>query len=460
MGSLKEYQAKRHFNRTPEPNALPGAKTKPGGNLSFVVQEHHASHLHYDFRLEAQGVLKSWAIPKAPSSDPAIKRLAIEVEDHPISYGKFHGKIPKGEYGAGTVSIWDRGTYECEDFDRSLETGRIDFKLKGRKLKGDFQLRRMSESKGKPQWLFFRKNERAGLRTSNELNLKVDDRWIHLTHLDKVLYPQADFTKKQVLNYYRKVAPYLLPHLVGRPITLKRFPDGVEGESFYEKRCPHHRPEWFKVIGVRGIDFTAIGDLSSLLWVVNLASLELHPLLSQAPDIEEPRSVVFDLDPGEGVGMEACVTTALRLRNYLLKKNLKSLAKVSGSKGIQVYAPLNTACDFDLTKNFALKVAKDLSALHPKEILWQMPKALRKGKVMIDWSQNDRNKTTVSVYSLRAGAVPLVSFPIAWSDLEEASKTKDFASLKVTPKEAIERLEKNDDLFKEILTLKQKLPRK
>jgi bifunctional non-homologous end joining protein LigD len=290
------------------------------------------------------------------------------------------------------------------------------------------------------------------------LNLNLDGRWVQLTHLEKVLYPSSGFSKRNVLNYYRRIAPLLIPHLRGRPITLKRYPDGVDRDYFYEKRRPAHHPSWLPTIWMRGIDFPGIDDLASLLWIVNLASIELHPYLSRLPDLERPTSVVFDLDPGEGAGLRECAAVALKIRARLEAFGLKGLPKTSGMKGVQIHVPLNTAVSFAETKVFARDLAVALSARNPREIVWRMAKDLRRGKVLIDWSQNDAAKTTVAVYSLRAGPEESVSTPLDWPELESVHARGDASGLRFTARAALERAERFGDLFEANLTLKQKLP--
>lgn len=279
------------------------------------------------------------------------------------------------------------------------------------------------------------------------------------------MYPGGKFTKADVVNYYRQVARFLLPHFRGRPVTLKRFPNGVFGDAFYEKNAPGFTPAWVKTFPVPRhepgppIDYVLINDLQTLLWAANIAALELHPFLHRVPQIDVPTHVVFDLDPGEGTNILHCARVALRLRDVLGKLRLKSFAKVSGSKGIQVYIPLNTAVTYDSTQPFARAVAELMEKNHPNEIVADMAKNLRVGKVFIDWSQNADHKTTVGVYSLRAKRPrPYVSMPVTWLELTLALKKSDATKLEFGPPEAIERLKRSGDLFAPVLKLKQKLP--
>ncbi|MGH9035978.1 MAG: non-homologous end-joining DNA ligase, partial [Acidimicrobiia bacterium] len=255
----------------------------------------------------------------------------------------------------------------------------------------------------------------------------VDGRTLKLSNLDKVLYPEVGFTKGQVIDYYSRIAPVLLPHLTARPLTLKRYPNGVEAGYFYEKQCPSHRPPWVETAPVwsghnqRTIDFCLVNNRPTLVWVANLASLELHTALHRAPELDRPDSVVFDLDPGDGAGVAECAQVALWLREALDHLNLESVVKSSGSKGLQLYVPLNTPVTYDATKSFSLALAQVLERAHPKAVVSNMAKELRKHKVLIDWSQNDEHKTTVSVYSLRARPRPTVSAPLQWEEVEAAA---------------------------------------
>jgi len=295
-------------------------------------------------------------------------------------------------------------------------------------------------------------------------SLQIDGHELKLSNLDKVFYPAADFTKAQVLDYYIRIAPQLLPHLKGRPLTLKRYPEGVDGPFFYEKRCPPYRPSWFKTTKVfserkgEDIHYCMVDDLAQLVWLVNLADLELHVSLSLGKNVLRPTSMVFDLDPGPGVGILECADLAERLRSFFAKIKLESFPKTSGSKGIQVYVPLNTAVDYDQTKGFAKRLAESFEERYPGEVVSKMAKNLRKGKIFIDWSQNDDHKTTVCVYSLRAKEQPTVSAPLRWEELRKALRSKTKESLSFDSEAVLQRAAKHGDLFAPLLKLKQKLP--
>jgi bifunctional non-homologous end joining protein LigD len=292
--------------------------------------------------------------------------------------------------------------------------------------------------------------------------VEIGGRQLKLTNLEKVLYPRAGFTKADVIDYYARIAPYMLPHLKNRPITLKRFPDGVEAGFFYEKQCPVHRPDWVHIAPIESstklIRFCVIDDIPTLVWVANIASLEIHTYLAKGKTPDKPEFIAFDFDPGPPAGVLECIAVARRMRDMLAGMGLQSIPKVSGGKGLHVYVPLNTAVDFDRTKPFAREVAQTLERDDPKRVTSNMRKDLRTGKVFVDWSQNDRHKTTVCVYSLRARERPTVSMPVAWDELEAAARKKEPSSLVFEAGAAVARAERVGDLFGPVLSLKQRLP--
>jgi bifunctional non-homologous end joining protein LigD len=290
--------------------------------------------------------------------------------------------------------------------------------------------------------------------------VRIGSRQLRLVNLDKVLYPQAGFTKAQVIDYYVRISGALLPHLRDRPLTLKRYPNGVDQPHFYEKRCPSHRPPWVRTAEADGIRFCLVNDLASLVWVANLADLELHVPLARARSFDRPDSVVFDLDPGAPADLVQCCEVGLLLRGLFESLGLSCSAKTSGSKGLQVYVPLNTpGVSYEQTKPFARAVAELLERERPDRIVSNMKKSLRTGKVLVDWSQNDPHKTTVCVYSLRAKERPTVSTPVTWEEVEACAKDGDPASLTFEAEEVIRRVEAQGDLIAPVLERKQKLPR-
>src|SRR5256885_4746381 len=301
---------------------------------------------------------------------------------------------------------------------------------------------------------------------SQKAELIVEDRKIQVSNLEKVLYPKAGFAKGQVIDYFIRIAPVLLPHLRDRPLTMKRYPDGVEGEFFYEKNCPAHRPKWVQTAKVwsegnkRTMHYCLANDLPTLVWAANLADLELHTSLSRKNNIERPTMMVFDLDPGAPADIVQCCQVGIWLRDLLTKMKLKSWAKTSGSKGLQVYVPLNSAVSYDFTKGLSRSLAQHLEHEHPDLVTSNMSKAVRKGKVFVDWSQNDEHKTTICVYSLRAKEQPTVSTPVTWNEVENCLKKKNAELLRFRFDQVLKRVEKLGDLFEAVEKLRQKLPKK
>jgi bifunctional non-homologous end joining protein LigD len=298
-----------------------------------------------------------------------------------------------------------------------------------------------------------------------EMVVDIEGKHLKLSNLDKVLYPEAGFTKGQVIDYFVRIAPVLLPHLRGRPLTMKRYPNGVNGMYFYEKNCPEHRPEWVQVAPVwssgnnKWMNYCMAQDLPTLVWAANLADLELHTSLSLGNDILRPTFLVFDLDPGAPANIVQCCRVGLWVRDIFDRFGMKCFAKTSGSKGLQIYVPLNTPVTYEQTKRFAHGVARLLERQHRDLVVSDMKKALRVGKVFVDWSQNDDHKTTICVYSLRAKERPTASTPVKWEEVENCLKKGDPTLLVFEPDQVLERVKKYGDLFEPVLKLKQKMPR-
>jgi bifunctional non-homologous end joining protein LigD len=767
---LEKYRAKRRANRTPEPM---GEDAASGEQRRYVIQEHHATRLHWDLRLERHGVAASWAIPNGLPEAPKDNRLAVRTEDHPLEYLEFEGDIPKGEYGAGKMRIWDRGTYE----ELKWEPRKVEVRFHGERLQGRYALFPLDKGEDPKDWMIHRMDPpadpaagepmpdklvpmmartgplprdderwafeikwdgvraichsepgRLRLHSRNlleitarypeiarlnralshhravldgevvaldgegrpdfgtlqrrmhvasetavrrlareapvtyvifdllwldghslmalpyeerrarlgELELDGGERWrvpdhvvghgaqllaateeqglegviakrldspyepgrrsaswvkvknvhrqefviggwvpgegkrrerfgallvgvreddglryvgrvgsgfsdseldrlgtllgplergdspfapggpaiprgavfvepelvaevefrewtqggqlrapvykglrddkpsdlvvreekttttaevggrsVRLSNLDKVLYPQAGFTKRDVIDYYARIAPTVLPHLEGRALTLKRYPNGVEASYFYEKNAPSHRPEWVTTARVGGIDYVVVEDEATLVWLANLADLELHTSLSRAIDPQTPTMVAFDLDPGEPATVVECCRVALLLQGMFDALGLQSFAKTSGSKGMQVYVPLNTEASYEQTKGFSKAVAELLAREEPGLVVARQTKAARRGKVLVDWSQNDEHKTTVNVYSLRAMARPTVSTPLTWDEVRDATTPEE---LTFEAADVLRRVEEHGDLFAPVLSLVQRLP--
>jgi bifunctional non-homologous end joining protein LigD len=793
-GGLDVYRAKRDFDRTPEPGPDDGAGAEDDAPR-FVVQEHHARRLHWDLRLEHDGALASWAVPRGIPMDPKTNHLAVRTEDHPLSYLEFHGEIPKGQYGAGTMTIWDQGTFELEKWrDREVmavfhgermrgryvlfrtrgndwmihrmdppddpaaealperiepmlaklqttlppdedrwgfeikwdgvravafieggrarlqarsgrditprypevgglgpalgarpvaldgevvafdENGRPDFErlqtrmhvasdaavrrrmkdvpatyvifdvlhLDGRStLRLPYEERRelldelelngpswrtpayrvgegaallaasrqlelegvvakrldspyepgrrsscwlkiknvyrqefviggwlpgeggrsgrlgallvgYNDEEGKlryagragsgftdaelkrvqgkleplrtdaspfeagpkvpkeaifvePQLVAeveFREWTRSGTlraptykglredadpklveredlesgpaqaapempasisatarrkRGSARAEVEVEGRTLSLSNLDKVLYPKAGFTKGDVIDYYAAIGPVLAEHLRDRPLTLKRYPNGVDEPYFYEKQAPRHRPDWTRTERVGDIDYVVVEGVADLVWLANLADLEMHPSLSKVQDMSRPTVIAFDLDPGPPAGIVECCQVGLWVREVFDALGMRSFIKTSGSKGMQAYVPLNGTATYRETKPFSQGVAQLLEKQHPELVVSRQTKSLRKGKVLVDWSQNTESKTTVNVWSLRARDRPTVSTPVSWDEVAETLESGDPERLTFEAPAALERAAAGD-LWAEVLTLEQELP--
>ena len=294
--------------------------------------------------------------------------------------------------------------------------------------------------------------------------IEMAGRRLSLSNLEKDLYPSHGFTKAQILEYFRRIAPFILPHLRDRALTFKRYPEGVDKDFFYEKRCPSHRPPWVKTAEIPQDDgermtVCVVNDLETLIWAENLASVELHVPLARVHSPRTPDFLVFDLDPGGPAGILECARVALIIRDLLSRMELASYVKTSGKKGLHVYVPLNRrATTFEDTKTFSKAVAGIMQKHYPNLVTARMAKKERNAKVFINWSQNDASKTMVCVYSLRAREKPIVSFPLEWRELENSAGPGDPERFQLTYSEALSRAEKKGDLFREVLVKEQKLP--
>jgi bifunctional non-homologous end joining protein LigD len=297
--------------------------------------------------------------------------------------------------------------------------------------------------------------------------VEVEGKELRLSNLDKVLYPKAGFTKGEMVDYYAKVAPTMVPHLSGRAVTLRRFPEGVEDldAAFFEKRCPKHRPKWVKTAKVEAgpragvIEFCVCDSLPTLVWMAQLAAIELHPSLSKSRAPKRPTALVFDLDPGPPADVVDCSRVALRLRDLLTQLDLECFVKTSGSKGMQLYVPLNTKTSYEQTRPFGQALAQIVAKQTPEEVLAKMGKKTdRSGKVLIDWYQNNERKTTICVYSLRARERPTCSTPVTWDEVETVAELGDGSGLVFEASDVLERIEEHGDLFAPVLELEQELP--
>jgi bifunctional non-homologous end joining protein LigD len=511
---LEIYHKKRDFRRTPEPKG----KISSANRQRFVVQEHHASKLHFDFRLEMGGVLKSWSIPRGPSLDPGEKRLAVPTEDHPVEYLKFEGHIPAGEYGAGEHMRWDEGAYQVigeESALEQLEKGRLNFQLKGEKLRGGFTLVRMTRSWG-DQWLLIKSNdefaepgwklklrmetteqseefrkreEGAGAQTtkkvrkyspaikkesskvmpasrafkekelSGDIFVKVGRDVIQLTNLDKVYWPDEGYTKGDLIKYYYEVSKYILPYLKDRPLIMKRYPAGIKGHFFHQHDVDE-APRFVRTVSLEAdedrhvVDYVVGDNLQTLLYMANLGAIERHPWHSRTRNLERPDWFVFDLDPGEGVAFTTICEVAVSVREVLARVGLKSYPKTSGSRGIHVYVPVEPRYDYETIARFAERIARIVATENPQVATVERSlKRRKRGQIYMDHMQNARGKSVVAPYSVRPKAGAPVSAPLEWKEIEKCKFTpQDF-----TIKNILKRLEKKGDLFRPVLSAKQKL---
>ena len=293
------------------------------------------------------------------------------------------------------------------------------------------------------------------------VDVEIEGRTISLSNLDKVLYPNG-FTKSQVIDYMARIAPVAVPHLTGRALTFKRFPDGTDTNGFFEKRCPGHRPPWVDVAlgpGDRkgGIEYCRIDETASMVWAANMAAIELHAPMACADDLDVPRALVFDFDPGAPAAIAECCAVALGVRDVLDSVGLQGWCKTSGSKGLQMYVPLNTsAATHDAAADFALAVGQVMERQRPKEVTTVMAKAERPGKIFVDWSQNAFHKTTIAPYSLRARDEPTVSTPVTWDEV--AACADGAVELRFTSDQVLDRVDAHGDLFAPVLRVEQELP--
>jgi bifunctional non-homologous end joining protein LigD len=636
---LDEYRRKRDPAKTPEPVPATDQSPSPTAGSIFVIQEHHARSLHWDLRLERDGVLVSWAVPKGLPPDPDTIRLAVHTEDHPMEYADFAGEIPRGEYGAGRMTIWDRGSYETLKWSDSevqvvlhgeraqgryillrrgrgpndwllrrgdpppsrdwsplphgispmlaapgglpnpgegwsyevrfggarvlvrVEGGRVElFDPEGAPLRarhpelaglgtalGSTAVLLDAEIDGSPPGLWisdllhvdgrdvtglpyrerralaeslpltgpawrltpsYTEGGAAVLAAATEQRLPAvvakrddspylpgqrDDTWVEvragaepkraapgrgvssvevagrkvrLSNPDKVIYPATGFRKRDVLDYYLAVAPVMLPHLADRPVTLRRWPDGVAAASFFEKNVPRHAPEWVRTVrldtpgsaaGSEYLDYPLLDDEAALAWVANLAALELHVpqwTVGTRGGRHNPNLLVFDLDPGEGATIVECARVAERIAELLAEDELPAYPRTSGGKGMQLYTPVRVSAP-ERTSQYAKGIAERLATSDPAHIVATMAKQRRKGKVFIDWSQNNPVKTTVASYSLRGRARPTVATPLTWAEVRECEEVEQ---LVFTATDLAERIRVHGDLLEPLLRPGHRLP--
>jgi bifunctional non-homologous end joining protein LigD len=561
--ALKEYKQKRSFSKTPEPKGgKPDSKS-----LLFVVQKHAASHLHYDFRLEMEGVLKSWAIPKGPSLDPVDKRLAMQVEDHPYNYKDFEGIIPEGNYGAGTVMVWDTGTYEpleeikgakgAKEFKtvtgtkaaqnkillKELQGGSLKFRLNGKKLKGEFALvqtkgrgdnswllikhrdnyatdepvigkdksvisrktlEQIAKSPKSAQWESNRKTagpraaaagaggatktavekptrggksgsakpaagtkvarnaaaspvaarERKDLVSAGEdtQTVKVAGHELSFSHLGKIFWPKEKYTKRDLLNYYYQVAPYILPYLKNRPQSLNRHPNGITGPGFYQKNVSGKVPGWITTFPYHTAEdpeekeFLVCTDDASMLYMISLGCIELNPWSSRVSAPDNPDWCIIDLDPDKKTSFDQVIEAALVTKKVLDAAGVESYCKTSGSTGLHVYFPLGAKYSYEHSKEFARLVVEMVHGEIPDYTTLERSVGQRKGRMYLDFLQNRPQATIAAPYSVRPKPGATVSAPLHWEEVKKGLSMQEF-TIRTMP----ERVRAEGDLFKAVL---------
>ncbi|HEY1549502.1 MAG TPA: non-homologous end-joining DNA ligase [Kofleriaceae bacterium] len=458
---LAKYRSMRDFSQTAEPS---GARAHDAAHNSFVIQQHAARRMHYDFRLELDGVLLSWAVPKGPSLSPSEKRLAVRTEDHPLDYAGFEGVIPKGQYGGGTVSVWDRGTWQPEgDPHEAMRKGRLTFELHGEKLHGRWHLIRTRGTGKADNWLLFKSRDEAANenedivakrpesvisgRTLDQIAGAADRVWhsnrgggdvaalvkqlplgFELTNLDKVLYPEQNITKAQLVAYLAVVADWMLPHLGNRPLTLVRCPEGRAKPCFFQKKISAGAPSAVHAVDIDGADYMTVRDMPGVIALAQLGTLEAHVWGCHADKIERPDFMVFDLDPDVDLAWDRVALAALDIRKRLRALGLESWVKTTGGKGLHVCVPLARKLDWDKHKAWSKAFADKLAHDEPTLYTSNMAKAARRGKIFVDYLRNGRNATFICAYSPRAREGAPVSTPITWEELAHGIDPRAFTT--------------------------------
>jgi len=458
---LTTYNKKRNFNKTNEPI---GKKEFSKKKLRFVVQHHLARKDHYDLRLEWNGVMKSWAVPKGPSYNRKDKRLAILVEDHPLSYRDFEGVIPKGEYGGGIVMIFDEGYYEpLNDFKKGLKEGSLKFELNGKRLKGSWSLVYFKED----NWLLIKEDDKIlGYtdinaintsvrtdRTMNEIekgikkkkrNIKNIVEGIEISNPDKLIYEKPNITKMEVIKYYQVVAKRMLPYLKNRIISTVRCPDGVDGGIFFKKHLENEREGISKIDLLNKDkekeDYYYITSIEGLISEAQMNSVEFHTWGSTVNNLELPDIMIFDLDPDEKISLKRLRDGVKDLKSILDELKLKSYLKTSGGKGYHIVVPISNVSWEEFRDN-AKNVAELMEAKWPDKYTSNIRKEKRKNKIFIDWIRNTRGATSIAPYSLRSSSNAPISFPIPWDDLDRIKPNE------ITIKEALKKIKQKDPWY-------------
>ncbi|NMO90926.1 DNA polymerase ligase N-terminal domain-containing protein [Actinomycetospora sp. TBRC 11914] len=525
---LATYTGMRDFTATPEPT---GGSPSAGAPI-FVVQRHRARRLHYDFRLEIDGALASWAVPRGPTLDPSARHLAVHTEDHPMDYALFEGVIPKGQYGGGDVIVWDRGVWHpahTDDPAAAVRAGEIHLDLEGEKLAGRFVLVRRrardGERPGAEQWVLVHKHDdhaqegwdpeehpRSVLtgRTNDEVaaapaamwqseapaaqaevplaasdpGLQVaatdDDlaaldalgdggpwsvggREVVLSNLDKVLFPgQAGppLTKRDLVRFHARIAPFLLPYLAGRPVNLHRFPDGVARPGFWQKEVPGHAPDWLRrwhnpeAAPDETQHYVVLDSTAALVWTANHGAIELHPWTSRLPDVHHPTWALIDIDPGPAVGFDDVLLLARLYRTALEHLQVAAAPKVTGKRGVQIWVPIADGYTFDDTRAWVEKLSRAVGKTAPGLVSWEWHTDRRHGLARLDYTQNAINKTLVAPFSPRPAPDAPVSTTLRWDELDDPDLAPDRWTIRTLP----DRLATAGDPLRPLLGQAQTLP--
>jgi bifunctional non-homologous end joining protein LigD len=506
---LRTYRSKRDFTITSEPA---GTDPPPADGWRFVVQRHRARRLHYDFRLEAAGVLLSWAVPKGPTLDADVKRLAAHVEDHPLDYFDFEGVIPAGEYGGGDVIVWDWGRWalaEGDDPIAAVEAGDLHLALLGEKLGGRFALVR--RNRDRDEWMLFKKHDEYAVegwdpeehprsvksgRTNDEVRAAPAASWtgsanwagatdeelaalddlgkaglwelgghqLRLTNLDKVLFPGRDggapLTKRDLVRHHATMAPAMLPYLAERPVNMHRYPDGVERKGFWHKAVPSHAPDWIRRWRNEEADpgetaeYVVPDSAASLAWLANFGAVELHPWTSTVRDPHRPTWALFDIDPGRDDDFSSVLTLARLHRAALEHLGVEGRPKVTGKRGIQIWVPVADQYTFEQTRRWVETVSRAIGGTLPDLVSWEWGVAKRAGRVRLDYTQNAINKTLVAPFSARPAPGAPVSVPLSWDELD----VDDLRPDRWTISDIGERLRRHGDPLAPLIGMQQRLP--
>ena len=512
-GKLATYGSMRDFSATPEPP--PVIMHTPGGKRRFVVQRHRATRLHYDLRLEIDGVLVSWAVPKGPGLDPKRKSLAVKVEDHPYAYGWFEGNIGSG-YGKGDVIVWDDGWWEPDpeypasaDPGAAVAAGELKFVLHGRKLRGRYVIVHTGGRAKVPddRWLLIHKNDADAVsgwdpedhpvsvlsgRTNVDVVAGAPGTWpaptaqelatldamgdkgpwtiagvtTQLTNLSKVFMEGRDgelpITKRDIVRYYAQIAPWIGPYVSGRPVNLHRFPDGIVGakKGFWHKAVPDHAPDWVRrwpnprAEGDETRDYLLVDGAPALVWAANFAGIEIHPWTSTAAAPDQPSYALVDIDPGPSTSWDETLTLARLYRVAMQQLQLVAQPKVTGQRGIQIWIPVRTGYTFPETSGFVEALSRTVGRVVPELVSWKWTKSERRGLARLDYTQNQINKTLVAPYSLRPVRGAPVSVPLQWDELDDPDLRPD----RWTIRDVLPRLATIGDPFRTLIGVDQDLP--